>query len=373
MVKDKMEKQTIIDELNLAALEGNNQLKPAVINDNAILHDAGKYNINLDDLENFAVEPQQPEALNTTDDLKAGQSKQRYFWQDMDVNLAEVVKKVLASSERAVFMVSDDKIAYINRAAMEMLELDSFKLILGQPFLTYVDKADWNILAENIGEMLTEGKNQKITLRSPTGKINQIDFTAIYLPDPQQFSFILIGAHPQKAEVPQAFSSLYDELTGLPNFFLFEDRVQTAVNNESYKDIRMPKGMIGVAAVCIENLENLRKLHLENFALKKLANTLVLSLRKNATIARGLKYNFWILMPDIANEQILNMEIEKLQSVFKDGISDNFTTHELVVSIGMSVFPNPAHSAKRLIEQAISAVKKAQKNPNGEIVMYDGV
>ena len=65
-------------------------------------------------------------------------------------------------------------------------------------------------------------------------------------------------------------------------------------------------------------------------------------------------------MPDIANNYDLDTELKKWMAVFKEGVSDNFTTHELSVSVGVSVFPAPARSAKKLIEQAIDAVKEAQ-------------
>ena len=197
-------------------------------------------------------------------------------------------------------------------------------------------------------------------MRTAKGKIVPLEFQAIYLPDSSHFSFILVSTHLSKASRP-FFNNLYDDLTGLPNFFLFEDRVQTAVNNENYKDARLPKDLIAVLAVNIENMENFRKLHLEEFVLKKMAGTLVLSLKKNYTVARGLKYSLWILMPDLANGYELDLELKKLRSIFNEGVSDNFTTHELVVKLGVSVFPNPARSSKKLIEQAIFALKKAQE------------
>ena len=144
------------------------------------------------------------------------------------------------------------------------------------------------------------------------------------------------------------------------------------VNNENYKDSRLPKDLIVVASVSIDNIEMFRKLHLEEFALKKIANTLVLSLRKNYTVAKGLKYHFWILMPDIANNYDLDTELKKLMAVFKEGVSDNFTTHELSVSVGVSVFPAPARSAKKLIEQAIDAVKEAQNTSESSMVFAKG-
>lgn len=40
--------------------------------------------------------------------------------------------------------------------------------------------------------------------------------------------------------------------------------------------------------------------------------------------------------------------------------------------MGVTVFPDPARSAKKLIEQAIFAVKKAQEIKGNSLIMFDG-
>ena len=352
-----------------AELDGDASRLQAVKADTALLQEAGRYNIDLSSLESAAV-PQNtvreelvPETVVTM--------PEHQFWQDLDVPLQDMVSQVLDTSERLVVIVTDDKIAYMNRAAQEMLEIKSFRETIGENFLMFVDKSDWNNLAENIGGMISDGTKLKIKLRTASNKIHTVELKAIYLPDSRHFSFILLSSHEQREQKPM-FNALYDDLTGLPNFYLFEDRVQMAVNNENYKDVRFPKDLIAVAAVSIDNMENFRKLHLENFVIKKLASNLLLSLRKNYTVARGLKYQFWILMPDLANEHSLEVELDKLRVIFKEGVTDNFTTHEVFTSIGVSVFPDPARSGKKLIEQAIASIKKAQEMPNSSLVMFSG-
>ena len=348
-------------------LEGGENVRPAEKKDADFIKDAEVLGIDLNGLET----PEKKEIKSMPEENRKSKTPVRKaFWEDLDVNLADIVNYVLDSSERPVIMVSDDKAVYFNYAAMQLLEITDSKAMVGEPFLSFVDKNDWNLMAENIGEMLTNAKKLSIKMHTAGGKSVAVDFQAIYLPDSTRFSFILIGAHISKSNKP-FFNNLYDELTGLPNFFLFEDRVQMAVNNENYKDSRLPKDFIAVAAVNIENLEMFRKLHLEDFAIKKLANTLVFSLKKNYTVARGLKYSFWILMPDILNLHDLDVEMEKLLSIFREGVTDYFTTHEVIVSIGVSVFPKPARSAKKLVEQAIAALKEAQKTKGSSLEVFD--
>ncbi len=351
-------------EINTDDLDGGGNLSKVSAADLSVLKQAADYGVNLEELEN-PISQTVPVELPQQQKAKV---KEHYFWQDMDVNLNDIVNLVMNTSERPIIMVSDDRAVYFNYTAMQMLDIKNMRTVVDEPFLSFVDKEDWNVLTSNIGEMLTSAKKQLIRLRSLKGKPVQVEFQAIYLPDSKRFSFILVGGHQNKSTKP-FFNNLYDDLTGLPNFFLFEDRVQMAVNNENYKDARLPKDLIAVAAVSIDNMEMFRKLRLEDFVLKKISNTLALSLKKNYTVARGLKYPFWILMPDVANNYDLDAELKKLMYIFKEGVSDNFTTHDLIVSVGVSVFPNPARSAKKLIEQAIEGAKEAQNNSESSLVL----
>lgn len=344
----------------LQNLEGGD-FKAAEAVDVAILQDAEEYNVDLDSLENIA----KPEIK----DLPFPQKTQDESWSQLDVALSDVVNMIIATSERPVFFVRDDKLIYLNLAAVHLLDVKFDKEIIGENFLNFVAKEDWALLVENIGEMLTNAKALRIRLKSVVGKMFPMTFQAIYLSDIEHFSFILLGEHPQRPVKP-AFNNLYDDLTGLPNFFLFEDRVQVAVSLEKAKENAGDENMIMVAAINIDNIETFRKMHIEELVLKKTANNLVLSLPKTATVALGLKYNFWILLAGLKNRTDVHKEMRKIAELLNDGVNDNFTRHDLSYSIGVSTYPHPGKSAKKIIEQAINAIKKAQSNSKNTIEFF---
>lgn len=312
----------------------------------------------------------EPEESGNEETADVSSSQEHNFISEADIRLDDVIKKVFESSERPVIIVSDDKVEYVNKTAQKILEAEE-KDILGQNFFSFVDEDDWNKLAENIGVMLTDGKNVRANLKSAEGKLYNVGLEAIYLPDARHFSFILIGQEraevlPQEkaAERPTALN-LYDEVTGLPSFYLFEDRVQMAINYENYKDSRLRKNMVAVIAVSIDNIFVLRQQGIADFVLKKLASKLVLSLKKNYTVARGMAYEFWIMMNDISSMGDLDLEMRKLNAIFMEGVSDNITEHTINTSIGISIFPTIAKSAKKLLEQTIKATKKSQEKGGG--------
>lgn len=343
----------------LQKLEGGDFASATPI-DVGVLEKAEEYNVDLKSLESIGT----PEIK-----IPSLPQKPDEAWRQLDVGLSDVINMIIASSERPVFLVRDDKLVYLNLSAMQLLDIKMEKDVVGGNFLNLVSKEDWTLLAENIGEMLTNAKSLKIRLKSMLGKVRPMAFQAIYLSEIEHFSFILLGEHLQKMAKP-AFNNLYDDVTGLPNFFLFEDRVQVAVSLEKAKDNAREENMVAVAAINIDNIESFRKMHIEEVVIKKAANSLVLNLPKNATVALGLKYSFWILLPGLKNRMEVNKEIRKIAELLNDGVSDNFTRHDLVYSMGVSTYPQPAHSAKKIIEQAIFAVKKAQGNAKSQVEFY---
>ena len=182
------------------------------------------------------------------------------------------------------------------------------------------------------------------------------------------FTFILIGERLNRRAANTL--SMYDSLTGLPNFYLFEDRVQVIVNYENYKDVRQKRNMIAVACIALDNFEAFKSIGLHDLILRKLAEKLMLTLRKTYTVGSGLKYHFWILLPDVMDEESLKLELSKIQAIFREPVADNFTNHEISASIGVSVFPEPATSAKKLIEQAILSLQRAQKEGGNRMQIF---
>lgn len=350
--------------------ERNNQLKTGVLlegapglgassfTDTSVLAEAPKHHIDLNSLEKIEFQnnvynemPVQAQRDNSSRLIK----KEKHLWQEMDVSLADMIRLVLDNSERPVAVVSDDKIIYMNKTMMLILGVNDLRQVLDVPFLSFVDKSQWNLLAENIGEMLAGNKKLEIKLRAENGKITSNEIQAIYLPDTSHFSFILIGSHIERTS-GNVIKNLYDELTGLPSFYLWEDRVQVAVNNELYKSPALPRYVVAVAGLAIDDFEKRNDKIWKEKVLTDMATNLVMSLKKNCTVARGMKYQFWILFPDLVDKKEFLSEFEKVKEVMKKAVHD----YNIVFSAGVNFYPEPAKSAKKLIEQAIVAVEKAK-------------
>lgn len=356
------------DTINFLEGIGDKSSKPKT--DLSILSSAKKLNVDLDLLESLGETPK----FNTIKQTSKPEKQEmddfvvQDFIEDADVHLKDIINKVFKNSERSFVIVRDDKIEYANKTFLKILGVSGEDDVLKKNFLKFVVKEDWNLLAENIGEMLTNDKSLMVRLKLADNKVQRMNFDAVYLPDNQHFTFILIGS--KIITKINLVSGLYDDLTGLPNFYLLEDRVQMAVNTENYKDIRQKKNMIALIGVSIDNLKSFKSLGIDDFILRKIAERLVLSLKKTFTVATGLKYQFWILITNVDNLENLDVEIKRVKAALDEPIADNFAEHRLETSVGVSIFPDPATSAKKLIEQAILAIQKAQHDGGKQVVIF---
>lgn len=371
--------QNVVDDLSLEYLEGiSNESERAVVKPFEQRQDDALLLNNLESLDDDGVIPGisvLPQSDNATEIVSKSDTvdQEPDFLEASEVRLNDLIDKFLADSVRPVIIICDDKVKYVNQTVRELLGV-SDDAIVEHNFLDFVKRDDWNLLAENIGVMLTDAKKVSIRLQAADDKIVETILEAMYIPDDNHFAFILIGNQIKKdtdakTSLNASGIGLYDQVTGLPSFYLFEDRVRVAVNHETYKENALQKNMIAVMAISIDNIFSLKQLGMADFVLKKLASKLVFSLKKSYTVARGIKSQFWILMSDLQDVSDLDVELHKIKAIFDEGVEDNFARHEISCSIGVSVFPVVARSGKKLIDQAIVAVKTAQ-NSGGGINFY---
>ncbi len=353
----KEEKDIALSGEMLFDLESINSMDDKIKADVSILREASEHNINLNSLEEVDTD-RSNSAVDIAQKMMPQESKIKGFWEDIDIKLSDAVNKIFNKSDRPFVVVRDNKIEYANSTFIKLLGLKSENDVLKEEFLSFVSKEDWNVLTENIAEMLTAGKVVAINMKVGTNRFHRIKFEAIYVNDAKLFSFVLVGE--RLVNKVNLISGLYDKVTGLPSFYLLEDRIQVAVNNENHRDFRLTKNKIALIGINIDNISEFKKDNLDDFVLRKAAAKLVMSLKKNYTVARGLKYHFWILILEANNRKELEAELVKIQALMAEPIQDDFSEHVLTASIGWSCFPDKAASAKKLLEQAVAAVNEAQ-------------
>lgn len=287
---------------------------------------------------------------------------------DMDISVSDAVHSIFDKTERPVLIVCDDVIEYVNQAFLKMLSITDITRVLNEKFLKFVSQDDWDFIAENIGDILTSNGTLELRMLNANYKVLKTTFDTLYLEDKIHFSFVLIG-RPVEVKV-SASAVLYDEQIGLPKFSLFEYRVQSAIDYENYKNPTIKRAKVVVCGVAIKNFTALKNDGQAEFIIQRMAEKLLLGLSKLYTVAIGSKYQFWIVMPDMQSQVEIEQELANIQNLLNQPISNALARYDVSVAMGVSIYPDTAQSAKKMIAQAEMAIRQALKEQKSEIVFF---
>ena len=287
---------------------------------------------------------------------------------NMNVSLHKIIDDILSKTERPTLIICDDNIEYANKAFLKMMGFSDYSTIFNKPFLKFVSHDDWDFIAENIGNILIDGNSLEVRMLNTNYKTIRVTFDTLYIENDKHFCFALI-AKSNDIKTP-ANTLLYDEKLGLPRFTLYEYSVQKAIDYEMYKDISITKNKVAVCAIAIKNYSTLKNDGQIDFILQRMAEKLLLSTNKLYTVATGSKFPFWILIPDMHSDIEIEQELLNIQNILNQPIRNQQFHHNISVAMGVSVYPNEAQSAKKIISQAEMAVSKAMKEKQSSIVYY---
>ena len=287
---------------------------------------------------------------------------------DLDISVPVVIESIFDKSDRPILIICDDLIEYVNQAFLRVFGITDITKVLNERFLKFVSQDDWTFIADNIGDILTDNGVIELRMLNANYKVIKMTFDTLYLEDNVRFSFVLIG-RPTENKVT-ANSVLYDERIGLPKFSLFEYRVQTAIDYENYKNPTIKRNKIVVCGVAIRNFVALKNDGQAEFVIQRMAEKLLLGLDKLYTVAVGSKYQFWIMMPDMQSRVEIEQEVINIQKLLNQPIANTYARYEVSVALGVSVYPDTAQSAKKLITQAEMAIRQSLSEKKSEIIFF---
>ncbi len=159
-------------------------------------------------------------------------------------------------------------------------------------------------------------------------------------------------------------SCMYDDLTGLVNYYLFEDRLQTAINNENHKDVRFKRNKIVVLGI---NIDNYNFFDSPDGIIKEMAERMLMYLPANYTVARGIRYTFWIMMTNLNSQEEIELELSKIRTIFRTQTQNG---EKVITSMGVSMYIGQDIKAKNLVEEAIIALQRAQTQGENNLLFY---
>ncbi|MFN8383621.1 MAG: PAS domain S-box protein [Anaerolineales bacterium] len=172
------------------------------------------------------------------------------------------------------------------------------------------------------------------------------------------------------AEVRMEYLATHDELTDLPNRYLYRDRLKLAIERARRERVDHPVEGKVLIAVMLLDLDNFKSIN-DTFGhdegdrvLKIVADRLNDSLRKTDTIARMGGDEFVIVHENVASLNGVMQVAQKILMNLSDPIRIGTFEHHLTASIGISLYPLDGEDDVTLLKNADIAMYHAKQARN---------
>jgi diguanylate cyclase (GGDEF)-like protein/PAS domain S-box-containing protein len=152
----------------------------------------------------------------------------------------------------------------------------------------------------------------------------------------------------------------YDNLTGLPNRTLFEDRLESSIMRA-----KRDKEKLAVILIDMDHLKRINDSFSHeagDFAIKEFANWIAKTIRDEDTISRFSGDAFIILLEDIKDDLAPVRLLESLREI-TDSSYVQIADHELhlTFSAGISLYPEDGDNASVILKNADAAMYEAKE------------
>ena len=167
-----------------------------------------------------------------------------------------------------------------------------------------------------------------------------------------------------------SYEATHDDLTGLANRRLFDDRLEQAI----FRAKRM-EAQLAVAIVDVDKFKHINDTYghmAGDEVIKTVAKRLKNGLRRSDTVARLGGDEFAIVLESIKNVDDLNVVMNKLVSAFTTPMKiDQHGEERVTVSIGVCIYKQDQITAPGLIKQADLALYKVKNEGRNGFCFYD--
>lgn len=166
------------------------------------------------------------------------------------------------------------------------------------------------------------------------------------------------GITPIKANKETEYMAYYDNLTKLPNRFLFADRVNQA--------IYIAKRTGQLIAIIFIDLDGFKSVNDTighrggDVLLKQVARSLAGSIRKTDSVARFGGDEFMIMIDNLSDEDVITKIVDKIMKLFSTPFTVSDQEFLVTASAGIAMYPVDGEDSDSLIKNADMAMYKAK-------------
>ncbi|GGB89540.1 hypothetical protein GCM10011352_14450 [Marinobacterium zhoushanense] len=163
----------------------------------------------------------------------------------------------------------------------------------------------------------------------------------------------------KRTENELSILAYHDQLTGLPNRLLFDDRLKLELNH-------CRRHQVGLAVIFID-LDGFKPVNdtyghdVGDILLRQIAHRLDNALRSSDTVSRRGGDEFTLILTDLPERKVLDRLVSDLLELLMRSYSIDGVEVDISASIGIATFPDSGQSAEELLRRADEAMYWAKR------------
>jgi diguanylate cyclase (GGDEF)-like protein/PAS domain S-box-containing protein len=224
------------------------------------------------------------------------------------------------------------------------------------PQATYDDM--WAVLTSGKtwhGELINSRKDGSIYIESAI-------ISPVKQPDGKTTNYVAVKEDitaKKKAEARMEQLAHFDQLTGLPNRVMLNDRVKYLLNIS--KRSNEPLAVMFLDLDHFKNINDTLGHSIGDKILIEMAQRLTKSIRSEDTVSRLGGDEFIMLFPNTDSKSAMHIATKLIEAVSQASLIEN---HELTItpSIGIAIYPNDGQDFETLLKNADTAMYKVKNN-----------
>src|SRR5215470_8904216 len=173
----------------------------------------------------------------------------------------------------------------------------------------------------------------------------------------------------KQAEDELARRAYFDDLTGLPNRTLVEERVEEAIRRDEG-----PQRRFAVAFIDLDNFKHINDYYshaIGDALLRRVTERINKRVRETDMLARISGDEFLLLIDPVDSDQQIRELVEHLLADLKQSFHIEAFEIFTSASLGVGVFPEHGHSYEALRRNADNAMYRSKHSTKGGVVYFD--
>ncbi len=275
-------------------------------------------------------------------------------------------KALVTSSPVGVFEVmADGSLAYVNEKWLEITGM-SQQQALGDGWIDALHPDDRELVMKAWSNAIQEGRLFKLEYRlarpdqKETWVLGQISFVKDVSDSVAGHIGSITDITERKAAETQIqYMAYHDQLTALPNRFLFKEQMQTAMAHAHRSNAKV--------ALLFMDLDNFKTVNdtlghpIGDKLIKAVAARLKMSVRDSDTVCRHGGDEFLILLADINTTTCITQVTGKILERLADPFEIDGQELSTSISMGIAVYPDDGNEFDTLLKKADTAMYDAKQ------------